>query len=108
MKVTKWFKTIDFEQVNEYESLRKVNFVGFADVYLERCNQESKTGDKIDVEVYTRLVELDTRLGTSSSEQLYWCLLRTTRWDIIKVRFYTRDKGMNIILDYRLRKSPRK
>ena len=61
------------------------NVTGFAAVYLERCNKESKTGDKIDVYVYLRLIELDTKLGTSTSEQLNSCLVHTSRWDIIKV-----------------------
>ena len=61
----------------------------FAKKYLERCNEESKydyqkSNDQINKEVYTKLVELDTRLGTRASEQLYWCLWHTTRSDIIK------------------------
>ena len=73
------------KQVNEYKILKDNNWVGFAEVYLNRCNKESATGDKIDVEVYSKLIELDARLGTESSEQLYECLRQTTRWDIIKV-----------------------
>ena len=53
--------------------------------YLNRCNKESKSNDKINKEVYTKLVELDTRLGRKASEQLLWCLYFTTRSDIIKV-----------------------
>ena len=77
--------------------MRKGNFVGFAHVYLERFEKESKSGDNIDAEAYARLVELDTKLGTSSSEQLFYCLLLTTRWDIIKVKINTRGKLVNII-----------
>ena len=87
--------------------MRKENFIGFADVYLQRCNKESKTGDKVDVELYARLVELDTKLGTGSSEQLFVCLFYTTRWDIIKVSFNTRDRGISIILDYQFQKRQR-
>ena len=58
----------------------------FAVKYLERCNKESKSNDKINKEVYTKLVELDTRLGKKASRQLYECLENTTRSDIIKVR----------------------
>ena len=65
--------------------MRNENWVGFANVYLDRCKQESITGDKIDRELYSKLVELDTRLGTKVSEQLYKCLLQTARSDIIKV-----------------------
>ena len=50
-----------------------------------RCNKESKSNDKINKEVYTKLVELETRLGKKASEQLYECLWNTTRSDIIKV-----------------------
>ena len=57
----------------------------YANEYLERCNKESKSNDKINKEVYTKLVELDTRLGTKASKQLFWCLENTTRSDIIKV-----------------------
>ena len=55
-------------------------------MYLRRCNKESKSDDEIDKELYAELVELDTRLGTRASEQLYKCLFYTTRSDIIKVR----------------------
>ena len=55
-------------------------------MYLRRCNKESKSNDEIDKELYAELVKLDTRLGTRASEQLYKCLVRTTRSDIIKVR----------------------
>ena len=57
----------------------------FARDYLRRCNEESKSNDKINKEVYTKLVELEKRLGKKASEQLFWCLRHTTRSDIIKV-----------------------
>ena len=85
IKTSKSFQTINFERVNEYERLRKHKWNGFANVYLHRCDKESKTGDIIDTKFYSSLVELDKRLGTKASEQLYECLRRTTRWDIIKV-----------------------
>ena len=71
--------------MSEYVSLREANFVGFANVYLWRCQKESKSSDGIDKEVYYKLVELDTRLGTTSSEQLFRCLYFTLNLDIIKV-----------------------
>ena len=58
----------------------------FVSHYLERCNKESKSNVKINKEVYTKLVELEKRLGKKASEQLYECLKNTTRSDIIKVR----------------------
>ena len=79
------FQSLDFNQVSEYKRLKKDSWVGFAEVYLDRGIEESKTGDAIDTEVYTKLSVLDTRLGTETSEQLLQCLRKTTRWDIIKV-----------------------
>ena len=74
--------------MNEYERLRKTGWVGFAQVYLNQCSKESKSNDGIDKEVYSKLVELDTRLGTTASEQLFGSLCKTTRSDIIKVEHF--------------------
>ena len=88
MKDSKSFKMIDFEKVNEYESLRKEGWVGFAEVYLWRCEAEWITDkDEIDKEIYTKCVELDTRLGTTAAEQLIGCVQYTLNLDIIKVLF---------------------
>ena len=59
--------------------------VGFASKYLERFDEESKSDREIDREIYAKLVQLDSRLGTKASKQLYYCLKNTTRSDIIKV-----------------------
>ena len=59
--------------------------VGFAHLYLQRCQFESKPVDEIDIQAYSKLVELDARLGTSASKQLYWCLVLALRSDFIKV-----------------------
>ena len=74
--------------MNGNESLKKKRFDGFANLYLFRCKKESGSDEQIDTEVYAELVELDTRLGTTGSEQLFGCLLSTTRPDIIKVCFF--------------------
>ena len=71
--------------MNEYEELRKGGWVGFANVYLWRCNIESKTENIPDIEVYRKLVQLDSRLGTTATEQLFECLRYTLRLDILKV-----------------------
>ena len=77
---------IDFKKVREYDFLREENWVGFAEVYLDRCNKESDV--EADILVYKKLVKLDERLGTTPSEQLFGCLHKTTRLDIIKVRIH--------------------
>ena len=94
--------------MNENECLRKDNYVGFAHVYLAGCKELneyeilreeisekltrrdleklfSELFDGIDKELYSELVELDTRLGTTASEQLFNCVFNTLNLDIIKV-----------------------
>ena len=61
---------------------------GYANVYLRGRYEGSRSDDEIDKELYAELVKLDTRLGTRASEQLYKCLVLTTRSDIIKVRSF--------------------
>ena len=61
---------------------------GFAQRYLRECDRQSKSDDQIDIQVYTKLVQLDSRLGTTASEQLAKCLQFTTRSDIIKVLIF--------------------
>ena len=43
------------------------------------------TKDSLDSEWDFKLIELDTRLGTTTSEQLYKCVFNTSNLDIIKV-----------------------
>ena len=62
---------------------------------MRQCNDESKSNDEIDKDVYAKLVELDTRLGTTASDQLFKCLYRTTRSDIIKVERFLECKIYN-------------
>ena len=71
------------EQVHELITWDK-DFIGFASKYLERFDEESKSDREIDREIYSKLVQLDSRLGTKAIDQLYKCLSRTTRSDIIK------------------------
>ena len=89
-------QSIDFEQVNEFDG-SKNGFIGYAHVYLWRCNEESKSNDEIDIDVYKMLVELDTKLGVTASDQLYRCILKTSRLDIIEVRLQYSNKGFKII-----------
>ena len=60
--------------------------MGFAHVYLDRLiEHESRSDDEIDIQVYTKLVELDSRLDTTPAEQLFQCIKFTQRGDLIKV-----------------------
>ena len=91
--------------MNEYEELRKAGLYGFAHRYLIRCYTKGKSDDEIDVEVYKKLVQLDSKLGTTASKQLGRCLFHTTRSDIIQVFIFNQNSRFKIILDYRLRTS---
>ena len=88
--------------VISYGALRKSGCAGFGHLYLGQCNKQSKPDDEIDFTIYTKLVELDSKLGTTASEQLLQCLLKTTRSDIIKVQIFPLNGYFKIILDYRL------
>ena len=57
----------------------------YAPIFLWCCDKEAKSDDEIDISVFKRLSELDTKLGITASQQLFDCLRFTTRWDIIKV-----------------------
>ena len=89
---------IDLDQVDEYENFRTKDFAGFAEFFLQGLSQKSQSDDEIDTEVYAKLIELDTRLGTTATEQLIGCIAGTTRCDIIKVWIFC-DKKLNVIQD---------
>ena len=63
-------------------------------MYLKRCDEQSKSDDDIDIDhvidinVYTELVQLDFKLGTTASNQLAEAFAFTTRSDIIKVQIF--------------------
>ena len=70
----------------EYEELReKHGYVGYADYYLENCWNEPKLKNKADVPIYKQLLEIDSKLGTTQSEQLFECVFNSLRMDLIKV-----------------------
>ena len=79
------FKAIDFEQVDTYGELNKDEYVGFADAFLRLCETESKSDQQIDIQAYAKLVELDSKLGTSAAEQLFMCVYYSPRLELVKV-----------------------
>ena len=75
--------------MNELDELLKTQgFLGFAGFYLKQCDLKSKSDDSADILAYTKLLELDTRLGTTACEALLECLNVTKKWNIIKVWFF--------------------
>ena len=69
----------------EYDELRELGFVGYAEYYLSECWDESELKNEADVTVYKQLLEIDAKLGITPSEQLYWCLHYSPRKDLIEV-----------------------
>ena len=69
----------------EHDKVRELRFVGYAHYYLEQCLDASKLKNKADVTVYKQLLEIDSKLGTTQTEQLYNCVCKSTRKDLIEV-----------------------
>ena len=77
-----------FEEWQDHRWIAKeTNNVGYADYYLVKCWNNSKMINEADAFVYHQLVDIDSKLGTSASLQLLYCLCWTNRWEIIKVNF---------------------
>ena len=69
-----------------YDVLReKHNYVGYAEYYLQACWNKSELKNKADVTIYKQLLEIDSKLGTTQSEQLFECVFNSLRMDLIKV-----------------------
>ena len=70
---------------NRLDVLREKGFVGYANYYLKKCWDKSELKNKADVAVYKQLLEIDSKLGTTQSEQLFKCVFYSLRMDLIKV-----------------------
>ena len=72
---------------NQFDVLRdnENRLVGFADYYLTKCWNASEFTNKANVAVYKQLLVIDSKLGTSQTEQLFFCLYNSLRKDIMKV-----------------------
>ena len=68
-----------------YDVIRGKGFVGYASYYLKECWDQSELINKSDVAIYRQLLEIDSKLGTTSTEQLDRCVFYSHRLDIIKV-----------------------
>ena len=73
------------DQVEHDDKLRELGYVGYADYYLQECWNESELKNKADVKIYKQLLEIDSKLGTTESEQLLGCLSYSSRKDLIEV-----------------------
>ena len=88
---------LNFEERKDYDCIRKEAYdYGFASYYLNKCQKRVLGINEADATVYQRLVDIDSTLGTELSDQLYWCLYYTTRWDIIKVLKFLQMKDLKL------------
>ena len=69
----------------KYNELKELGFVGYATYYLQKCWAESELKNNADVTIYKQLLEIDSKLGTTQTEQLYKCVFHSVRMDLIKV-----------------------
>ena len=71
---------------NYFDVLReKRGGVGYASFYLKQCYDESQLANKADVTIYRQLLEIDLKLGTTQTEQLFQCVKLSLRMDLIEV-----------------------
>ena len=71
---------------NEFDVLReKIGYVGYAHYYLQVCYDDSELINKAKIEIYKELLEIDAKLGTTQTEQIFWCVYNSVRVDLIKV-----------------------
>ena len=69
----------------DYDQIRKFGGVGYAHYYLKKCWNESELKNKSDVSIYKQLLEIDSKIGTTPSEQLFRCVFHSLRMDLIEV-----------------------
>ena len=71
--------------MDEAAAVRKKGAVGYAALYLMRCDKEELSYDEIEIQAYLKLTELDSKLGTTVTEQLYGCVIFAIGLDLVKV-----------------------
>ena len=71
---------------NNFDVLReKLGWVGYAHYYLGHCYDDSALLNKAENKIYKKLLEIDSKLGTTQTEQLFSCVFHSVRMDLIKV-----------------------
>ena len=89
MKATKLIKSCGIPiavKENNFDVLRtEYDCVGFADYYLNNSWDKTDLVNKADKKIYKQLLDIDTNLGTTPTEQLFKCVRHSSRMDLIKV-----------------------
>ena len=73
---------------DDYDEIREYGGVGYGNYYLRECWDKSELKNKADVTIYKQFLEIDSKLGTTQSEQLFWYVFYSLRRDLIKVWIY--------------------
>ena len=77
---------LDFEELMDYDRIKKeTNYAGYAEYFIAEYVSGDANADCDAAAFYQRLVDIDAVCGTDASLQLFRCINRTTRCDIIKV-----------------------
>ena len=78
---------------SNFDELReKYGYVGYAEYYLSACYDKTISKNEADIAVYKQLLEIDSQLGTTQTEQLFGCLCKSVRMDLIKVCYISKLK----------------
>ena len=89
----------ELKNYRDYDWIRSEGGYGYAHNYLAVCKADSKMNE-VDASIYRQLIDIDSKLGTNTSLQLFACLSLTTRWNIIKVRTFAIELYSLFILEY--------
>ena len=76
---------IKMYDLKEFDEIRGYGYFGYANYFSKNSWDKSKLEDKADVPVYKQLLEIDSKLGTTPSEQLFGYVFSSLRMDLIKV-----------------------
>ena len=79
----KLFKKVGYD-VPDYDELRKLGVYGFTWLYILSWD-ETDLVNKADVNTFKELITIDEKLGTTMTQQLWYCVLSSLRMDILKV-----------------------
>ena len=75
--------------IDEHEKLRERGFFGYANYYLfnrwKATWNEEELVNRANLMTYKRLLEIEAKLGTTQTEQLFECVSWSARIELIKV-----------------------
>ena len=70
---------------HSFDVLRSRDYGGYAHYYLKESYDDSELINKAEIEIYKKLLEIDSKLGTAQTEQLFACVMFSLRMDLITV-----------------------